>query len=69
MSTSSLQYSLHLHLLVGYANEVGEAFRHVISHSQVMMTYGVASGYVVCDALDKGYKTWQVRFLHLQIAP
>ena len=47
-------------ILKGYANEVGEAFRHTISHRAVMMTYGVASAYVTCDAIDKGVKSYKV---------
>uniref|UniRef100_A0A4X2JNV9 Mitochondrial fission process protein 1 n=1 Tax=Vombatus ursinus TaxID=29139 RepID=A0A4X2JNV9_VOMUR len=42
---------------LGYANEVGEAFRAIVPTSVVWQSYGVASSYVVADAVDKGKKT------------
>uniref|UniRef100_A0A4X2KR83 Mitochondrial fission process protein 1 n=2 Tax=Vombatus ursinus TaxID=29139 RepID=A0A4X2KR83_VOMUR len=42
---------------LGYANEVGEAFRAIVPTSVVWLSYGVASSYVVADAVDKGKKT------------
>jgi len=42
--------------LVGYANEVGEAFRSLIHVRWVRLSYGVASGYVLADTLDKAKK-------------
>ncbi|XP_030847553.1 mitochondrial fission process protein 1 [Strongylocentrotus purpuratus] len=39
---------------LGYANEVGEAFRALIPKSAVWATYGVASAYVLADARHKG---------------
>ncbi|XP_072456066.1 mitochondrial fission process protein 1 [Notamacropus eugenii] len=41
---------------LGYANEVGEAFRAIVPTSVVWLSYGVASSYVVADAVDKGKK-------------
>ncbi|XP_038619215.1 mitochondrial fission process protein 1 isoform X2 [Tachyglossus aculeatus] len=41
---------------LGYANEVGEAFRAHVPSSVVWASYAVASGYVVADAVDKGKK-------------
>ncbi|XP_074062442.1 mitochondrial fission process protein 1 [Macrotis lagotis] len=41
---------------LGYANEVGEAFRAIVPTSMVWLSYGVASSYVVADAVDKGKK-------------
>lgn len=38
----------------GYANEVGEAFRSMVSRTAVRATYGVAICYVVADATHKG---------------
>lgn len=43
-----------------YANEVGEAFRAQVHVNIVRLSYGVASGYVIADALHKGYKTSEV---------
>uniref|UniRef100_A0A1B6M462 Mitochondrial fission process protein 1 n=1 Tax=Graphocephala atropunctata TaxID=36148 RepID=A0A1B6M462_9HEMI len=40
---------------LGYANEVGEAFRAVIPTKAVWFSYGVACAYVACDAADKGF--------------
>ncbi|WAR03781.1 MTFP1-like protein, partial [Mya arenaria] len=45
-----------------YANEVGEAFRSQVHVNIVRSSYGVASVYVVADAIHKGreagMKTW-----------
>uniref|UniRef100_A0A1B6HJC3 Mitochondrial fission process protein 1 n=1 Tax=Homalodisca liturata TaxID=320908 RepID=A0A1B6HJC3_9HEMI len=40
---------------LGYANEVGEAFRAVIPTKAVWFSYGIACAYVACDAADKGF--------------
>ncbi|KAK4321717.1 hypothetical protein Pmani_007514 [Petrolisthes manimaculis] len=42
--------------LLGYANEVGEAFRALTPIWFVRSTYGVASCYVVADTYDKANK-------------
>jgi len=42
--------------LLGYANEVGEAFRALVHVRWVRASYGVASAYVVADTADKGQK-------------
>ncbi|RUS77871.1 hypothetical protein EGW08_014384 [Elysia chlorotica] len=44
---------------LGYANEVGEAFRVLVPVSVVKLSYVVASGYVVADSFDKGFKVWK----------
>ena len=36
--------------LLGYANEVGESFRPIVSRAAVLSSYGVAGTYVVADA-------------------
>ncbi|CAI4233277.1 unnamed protein product [Auanema sp. JU1783] len=41
---------------LGYANEVGEAFRSMIPSVAVKATYVVALGYACADALDKSRK-------------
>uniref|UniRef100_G3PX07 Mitochondrial fission process protein 1 n=1 Tax=Gasterosteus aculeatus TaxID=69293 RepID=G3PX07_GASAC len=41
---------------LGYANEVGEAFRAQVPVSFVRGTYAVATVYVTADAVDKGKK-------------
>lgn len=43
---------------LGYANEVGEAFRSIVPKSVVWFSYFVSSGYVLADTLDKGLKTY-----------
>ncbi|XP_070205906.1 mitochondrial fission process protein 1-like [Littorina saxatilis] len=43
----------------GYANEVGEAFRAQVNVKWVWLSYGVASAYVVADALHKGWEISQ----------
>ena len=47
-----------LHL--GYANEVGEAFRALISVNAVRASYGVAFTYVFADTYDKAMKMYRV---------
>jgi fission process protein 1 len=42
--------------LVGYSNEVGEAFRPLISSKFVHASYGLAFAYVLGDACDKAGK-------------
>lgn len=44
---------------LGYANEVGEAFRVLVPASVVRFSYVVASGYVVADSFHKGQKVWE----------
>lgn len=41
---------------LGYANEVGEAFRALVPVSVVWASYAVATAYVSADAADKGKK-------------
>eukprot|EP00469_Lotharella_globosa_P018801 CAMPEP_0167812988 /NCGR_PEP_ID=MMETSP0112_2-20121227/1583_1 /TAXON_ID=91324 /ORGANISM="Lotharella globosa, Strain CCCM811" /LENGTH=296 /DNA_ID=CAMNT_0007711979 /DNA_START=55 /DNA_END=945 /DNA_ORIENTATION=+ len=41
---------------LGYANEVGEAFRAFVGANGVLASYAVASGYVVSDAIYQSYK-------------
>lgn len=41
---------------LGYANEVGEAFRSLVKKVVVHATYGVAVGYVLADTADKATK-------------
>ncbi|MEQ2306682.1 Mitochondrial fission process protein 1 [Ameca splendens] len=41
---------------LGYANEVGEAFRALVPVSFVWGSYAVATAYVTADAVDKGKK-------------
>lgn len=44
--------------LLGYANELGEAFRSVVNVRWVWLSYGIATAYVVADT---GYKTIAIR--------
>ncbi|KAH8288287.1 hypothetical protein KR018_000905 [Drosophila ironensis] len=41
---------------MGYSNEVGEAFRPLISRSLVAASYGMAVGYVCTDTFDKALR-------------
>lgn len=45
---------------LGYANEVGESFRSWVPKTVVWLSYGVASSYVLADAIDKGKKAGEV---------
>lgn len=45
--------------LLGYANEVGEAFRALVHVNWVRASYGVASIYVLADTRDKAVKMWK----------
>ena|ERR1719469_26626 len=44
--------------LLGYANETGEAFRHIFPR-MVGPSYALAIGYSLCDVADKGYLTYK----------
>ncbi|CAG9126345.1 unnamed protein product [Plutella xylostella] len=41
---------------LGYANEVGETIRSFVSKKVVRASYAVATGYVICDTVDKSIK-------------
>ncbi|XP_075745123.1 mitochondrial fission process protein 1 [Rhipicephalus microplus] len=47
--------------LLGYANEVGEAFRSLVHVNVVRLSYAVASAYVVVDTADKVLKADKVK--------
>ncbi|XP_066589666.1 mitochondrial fission process protein 1 [Prorops nasuta] len=44
---------------LGYANEVGEAFRSIVPKPVVWFSYIVASGYVLADTCDSGIKVYK----------
>ncbi|XP_011684660.1 PREDICTED: mitochondrial fission process protein 1 [Wasmannia auropunctata] len=44
---------------LGYANEVGEAFRSLVPKSVVWFSYAVSSGYVLADTVHKGAKVYR----------
>ncbi|XP_023304008.1 mitochondrial fission process protein 1 [Lucilia cuprina] len=44
---------------LGYANEVGESFRNLVSKNVVRGSYVVATGYAVADTVDKTYKDFK----------
>ena len=46
-----------VHFVAGYANEVGEAFRHMVPIRLVHLSYAVSSGYVVSHAVAQGLST------------
>ena len=46
--------------LLGYANEVGEAFRALVNVKFVYASYGLASAYVLADTYDKASKAKKV---------
>ena len=48
---------------LGYANEVGEAFRSMVNKSVVHGSYAVAFGYVFMDVIDKAMKTFKTESL------
>lgn len=47
-------------VFLGYANEVGEAFRSLVPKSIVWSSYALSSGYVLADTIHKGVKVYQV---------
>lgn len=49
--------------IIGYANEVGEAFRPFIGSKWVAVAYGVATLYSVADTVDKTFSTYKVKYL------
>ncbi|MES1910606.1 MAG: hypothetical protein MHM6MM_003177 [Cercozoa sp. M6MM] len=44
---------------LGYTNEVGESLRPLMPPVFVTGTYVVSFAYVLADAIDKSYKSWQ----------
>ncbi|VDM46000.1 unnamed protein product [Toxocara canis] len=50
--------------LLGYANEVGEAFRALVPVNLVRFSYVVAFGYVCADTADKSRKSFRLRYLN-----
>ena len=57
MPNYGLSLYKYLYRLMGYANEVGEAFRALVHVNWVRLSYGVASAYVLADTNDKAGKT------------
>ena len=57
----------HIHVSSGYANEVGEAFRAQVHVNVVRASYGVASAYVIADAVHKGGQAAKVGTNNLEI--
>uniref|UniRef100_A0A1I8ENW0 Mitochondrial fission process protein 1 n=1 Tax=Wuchereria bancrofti TaxID=6293 RepID=A0A1I8ENW0_WUCBA len=49
---------------LGYANEVGEAFRAWVPANAVRISYVIAMGYVFSDTADKSRKTYQLNYLN-----
>jgi fission process protein 1 len=54
---------------LGYANEVGEAFRSLVSKTIVHGSYAVAFGYVFMDVIDKARKTLRIENEKRSISP
>ena len=57
MYAKKIQRIITFNRLLGYANEVGEAFRALVHVNWVRLSYGVASAYVLADTNDKSRKT------------
>eukprot|EP00088_Acartia_fossae_P030147 TRINITY_DN3111_c0_g1_i15.p1 TRINITY_DN3111_c0_g1~~TRINITY_DN3111_c0_g1_i15.p1 ORF type:complete len:154 (+),score=28.74 TRINITY_DN3111_c0_g1_i15:87-548(+) len=53
---------------LGYANEVGEAFRALVHVRWVRLSYVVASGYVLADTQDKAGKKLKAGGDHKEVA-
>ena len=65
----ALKMSL-IFILSGYANEVGEAFRAQVHVNVVRASYGVASAYVVADAISKGKEAalvWTIIIQYIKV--
>lgn len=45
--------------ILGYANEVGESFRHLVPRKVVTGSYVVATGYCLADTVDKTLKDYE----------
>lgn len=56
--TKDLLRETHLRYL-GYANELGEAFKRFLPNRLYKLSYVVAAGYVVADSVDKGWRAYQ----------
>ena len=57
--------SIHNICTLGYANEVGEAFRALVPVTAVRISYVIACGYVSADAASKGKQAAKVRTISL----
>lgn len=57
----------HPSVCLGYANEIGEAFRPVIPVQYVNLSYAVAVAYVLADCADKTYKKYNVNTRHTRL--
>lgn len=53
-------------MVLGYSNEVGEAFRSIIGGKWVAFTYAVATIYVLADTTHKGLNCYKVIFFSLK---
>ncbi|KAL3989761.1 Mitochondrial 18 KDa protein (MTP18) family protein [Acanthocheilonema viteae] len=49
---------------LGYANEIGEAFRAWVPTNAVRLSYVVSMGYVFSDTANKSRKTYQLNYLN-----
>ncbi|VBB31461.1 unnamed protein product [Acanthocheilonema viteae] len=61
---SSLYWIGCLRYVVGYANEIGEAFRAWVPTNAVRLSYVVSMGYVFSDTANKSRKTYQLNYLN-----
>lgn len=60
---SALNFKLKFFFVyLGYANEIGEAFRAWVPLNLVRSTYLISSAYALADGLDKSHKTYKVNF-------
>lgn len=46
---------------LGYSNEIGEAFRPLVSRTFVNSTYVLATGYVLADTYTKAASVYKVK--------
>ncbi len=54
---------------VGYANELGEAFRHMVPTKLVHLSYVVSSGYVLSHAVYHGWRAHRMHSVTLELSP
>lgn len=50
---------------LGYANEVGEAFRYQMPFKYLVLAYVISGSYVLGDTIDKSYKSYLKHNHHL----
>ena len=72
MKRNACTFTLSVALMwncAGYANELGESFRHMVPVRLVHLSYVISSGYVLSHALSQGLNAHRTRAVTLEQSP